>query len=93
MVPRSRMARVPGSSAGPQGSPRARAGHVRIGVLAKGITLPVGIITRRGRGPGQADKQIRFIRRRIFYESTFQLFSLGKLFIPFNFLIKRNYVC
>lgn len=55
--------------------------------------MPVGIITRRGRGLGQADKQIRFIRRRIFYESTFQLFSFGKLFIPFNFLIKRNYVC
>lgn len=55
--------------------------------------MPVGIIARRERGPGQADKQIRFIRRRIFYESTFQLFSLGKLFIPFNFLIKRNYVC
>lgn len=61
--------------------------------MAKGITLPVGIIARMGRGLGQADKQILFIRHRIFYESTFQLFSLGKLFIPFNFLIKRNYVC
>lgn len=92
-MPHGWMAGVLGSSVGPQGSPQARAGRAGIGVLAKGITLMVGIITRRGRGPGQADKQIRFIRRRIFYESTFQLFSLGKLFIPFNFLIKRNYVC
>jgi len=48
--------------------------------------------SRRG-GSRAGRQQIRFIRCRIFYESTFQLFSLGKLFIPFNFLIKRNYVC
>lgn len=72
---------------------RGAGGQGRVSFLAKGFTSPGGITAGSGRGPGQADKEIRFIRRRIFYESTFQLFSLGKLFIPFNFLIKRNYVC